>query len=163
MFCLEFAIDISLICGPWSGTGSETLKVRRRHFVWREKAFDRLYAVAMRKILTLDIITRIVRSTSWLYLMLLPGGSTTRYGLSRKAVRRWVRMSESRTSLGSIHIFRVPHLRTEAARRFWSLSDTIFQRKADLADSYLVVICSFSPTSLFFREIHISEHKSAFT
>ena len=78
---------------------------------------------------------------------------------SRKAVRRWVRMSESRTSLGSIHIFRVPHLRTEAARRFWSLSDTIFQRKADLADSYLVVICSFSPTSLFFREIHISEHK----
>lgn len=40
-------------------------------------------------------------------------------------------MEISLTSLGSSHTFRSPQPSTDAARRFWSLSDTISERALD--------------------------------
>jgi hypothetical protein len=43
----------------------------------------------------------------------------------RATLRRELAREISLTSLGSNQILRLPHLRTDAARRFWSLRDTV--------------------------------------
>lgn len=47
----------------------------------------------------------------------------------RATLRRELAREISLTSLGSSQILRLPHLRTDAARRFWSLRDTTVEKK----------------------------------
>ena len=53
---------------------------------------------------------------------------------NRAILRRLLANEISLISLGSNQILRLPHLRTDAARRFWSLSDTVKDKKEDEKD-----------------------------
>lgn len=55
----------------------------------------------------------------------------------RATLRRELAKEISLTSLGSSQILRLPHLRTDAARRFWSLRDTIRDRKFKTCENIL--------------------------
>lgn len=56
----------------------------------------------------------------------------------RAILRRLLANEISLISFGSNQILRLPHLRTDAARRFWSLSDTVKDKKEDDKDIILV-------------------------
>jgi len=57
---------------------------------------------------------------------------------NRAILRRLLANEISLISLGSNQILRLPHLRTDAARRFWSLSDTVKDKKEDEKDIIIV-------------------------
>ena len=57
---------------------------------------------------------------------------------NRAILRRLLANEISLISLGSNQILRLPHLRTDAARRFWSLSDTVKDKKEDDKDIIIV-------------------------
>ena len=56
----------------------------------------------------------------------------------RAILRRLLANEISLISFGSNQILRLPHLRTDAARRFWSLSDTVKDKKEDDKDIIIV-------------------------
>ena len=64
--------------------------------------------------------TRLLECTTAGFFMIRPSFS------KRAMLRRELAKEISLISLGSNQILRFPHLRTEAARRFWSLRDTVF-------------------------------------